>query len=260
MSIREILTSADPYQVLVTADRENRLAAIDPALAELRMNIPEGFHHKDNLTHSLLVLQNAIDRETDGVDIVLRTAALYHDVGKPATREFADGGVVSFTAHEHVGAHFLKKHLPQFGYSKNEIRQIVLLVSLHMRSYGYSDVSWGDSAVRRLLVDVNHDFTALKRLLVLFHSDITTRYPEKRTRLQNGIVRLEQHVLAVHTADQRATLRPALNGNDIMEIFGITPGRELGAVMKFLNSDENVGLSRDELLMLVTEKFFPVVS
>lgn len=255
MSLRSILMSADPVRVLRDLDVSGELADVEVTLADLRMEIPAGYQHKDNLTHSLQVLQNAIDRETDGPDLILRTAALFHDIGKPATREFHDEGVVTFEAHEVVGARMVRKILRAHGYSKDEISEISLLIAYHMRSHGFMEKNWTDSAVRRLKTDAGDDVT-LNRLMIIFYSDITTKFEKKKKKMHAGVDALKAKIDEIAKADARKALRPALTGHDIMTIFGIKPGKELGPIMKFLNSDEGVVLSATEAEKAVRERFF----
>lgn len=255
MTIRQILSGADPVAVLSAADRDGTLHDIEPSLAELRMEVPAGHHHKDNLTHSLKVLQNAIDRETNGPDLILRTAALFHDVGKPATRVFNGRNSVSFDGHEHVGANMVRRILKKHGYTKREIQDVSLLVTHHMRSHGYQDAPWTDSGVRSLITDVGSE-ALMSQLIIIFYSDATTGISKKLRAHHRSVDALAAHIQKVKHEDARKALRPALNGNQVMSMFNLTPGRELGAVMRFLNSDEGVRLDAAEAEAQIREKFF----
>lgn len=251
--MKKILLGADPVKELRILRDAGELAALEPALAELFMPIPAGYHHKDNLEHSIRVLQNAMERETDGPDLILRTAALFHDIGKPATREFGKRGSVTFTNHDVAGARLVKRLLPKHGYSKHEAEQVATLVFMHMRSHTFK-TGWTESAVRRLLVDAGSE-KQLERLIVIFYSDATTKSDEKRGTIHRNVGLLADALEAVKAKDARAKLRPALNGNEVAEIMGLTPGRELGAIMKFLNRDEHIGLPREEAIVLIKETF-----
>lgn len=251
--LRELLLTSDPVRELKALKDKGILGDLEPTLAALEMEIPAGYNHKNNLTHSFEVLQNAIDRETDGPDLILRTAALFHDIGKPDTREFGKRGVVTFTNHDVVGSKIVRRVLPKHGYSKSETDKIARLVFMHMRSHTF-ELGWSESAVRRLITDAGSN-VQLERLIVIFYSDATTKIPGKKESLHSKVKALGDELARVEAADARAALRPALNGNEIAEFLGIKPGPELGKVMKFLNSDENVGLSRDETLALVEAKF-----
>lgn len=249
MNVRDFLLSSDPVGELYDLDATGNLRDFLPELADLRMRIPQGWRHKDNLTHSIKVLENAMNRE-ESPDLILRTSALFHDIGKPATRKFPAKGKVTFTHHEVVGAKMLRQMLPKFGYSQDEIRVISKIVALHMRSFGFADSDWSDSAVRRLMNDAGD---VLDPLLIVFHADITSKHKSKRNRLENGINVLSAEIDRIQEQDNRAKLRPALNGNEVMELFDMKPGKELGMIMRELNSDENIHLERDEAIRFVSE-------
>ncbi len=253
-TLREILISEDPVEVLRSFDVSGKLTSLEPSLTQLRMEIPSGYHHKDNLTHSLQVLENAIARETNGPDLILRTAALFHDIGKPATRKFGKKGVVTFENHETVGAFQVRKILKQHGYTKAEIQEIAKIVAFHMRSHGFTSELWTDSAVRRLMAEVG-DETTMERLIVVFYADITTKFEHKRKALHASVDNLVEEMRKVREKDARKALRPAVDGNELMEMFDLKPGPELGKMMKFLNSDEGVHLTKEEALEAVRERF-----
>jgi poly(A) polymerase len=252
-ALRELLLSSDPVKKLKDLRDKGTLGDLEPTLAALKMSIPKGYHHKDNLEHSFQVLQNAIDREVDGVDLVLRTAALFHDIGKPATREFGDKGVVTFTNHDVVGAKIVRKVLPRHGYSKAEVDQIGRLVYMHMRSHTFAS-GWTDSAVRRLITDAG-SVHQLERLIVVFYADTTTKIPGKKVNLHAKVAALSDELARVDKADKRASLRPALNGLEVAEFLNIKPGPELGRAMKLLNSDAHVGLDKEASYALLKETF-----
>lgn len=252
-NLNELIVSSRPSDELYEMDRENTLKDTAPFLANLRMEIPEGYSHKDNLTHSIKVLENAVSFETQP-DLVLRTAALLHDIGKPFTRRFASNGSVSFFSHEVKGAQMVKKVLPSHGYSEKDIHDIALLVSLHMRAYGFRDGKWADAGVRRLITDAQSP-AMVERLLILFRSDVTTRIEAKKSFIYKNLDDLETHIKEVVRADNRALLRPSLNGNEVMELFGLEPGKQLGRIMKFLNTDEGVALNRAEAIRMIREQF-----
>ncbi|MEJ7704248.1 MAG: HDIG domain-containing metalloprotein [Geodermatophilaceae bacterium] len=137
------------------------------------MEIDEHHQHKDVYTHSLTVLEQAIAQEPDGEpDLVLRLAALLHDIGKPATRRHEPRGGVSFHHHEVVGARLVKARLAALRYPKQVIEDVSRLTYLHLRFHGFSGGEWTDSAVRRYVTDAG---PLLSRLHKLVRSDSTTR-------------------------------------------------------------------------------------
>ena len=152
-----------------------------PELPALQLEVDEHHRHKDVYEHSLTVLEQAIDLEgpadgpaesVPGPDLVLRLAALLHDVGKPATRRFEAGGGVSFHHHEVVGAKLTAKRLKALRFDKDTTKAVARLVELHLRFHGYGEGQWTDSAVRRYVTDAGE---LLPRLHRLTRADCTTR-------------------------------------------------------------------------------------
>lgn len=254
MDLKSFLLAPDPVEDLWKLVNRGDVRELEPALAALKMEIPKGFHHKDNLGHTVRVLERAIEREPNGPDLLLRTAAVLHDIGKPATREFGKPGVVTFRNHEAVGAKQSRKLLKTHGYSSAEREQIERLVFLHMRAYGFGDVAWTDSAVRRLATDAGSEET-LDRLIVIFYSDLTTTKLHHRRKVEDGIAKLEDALARVRAKDERAALRPSIDGYAVMERTGLKPGRELGAIMKFLQTDEAIALPEAEAWAAVEARF-----
>ncbi len=219
-----------------------------PELAALRMERDEHNRHKDVYEHTLTVLEQSIDQESrlgGQPDFVSRFAALMHDVGKPRTRKFHDDGTVSFHHHDVVGGKMTRKRMKQLRFSKDEIEAVAKLVDLHLRFHGYGDGEWTDSAVRRYVRDAGDQ---LERLHVLTRADCTTRNRRKAERLERTYDALEARIERISEEEELAALRPALDGNQIMELLDIPAGREVGAAYKFLMElrlDEGV-LSEEE--------------
>lgn len=244
-NLKELMLSKDPVGDLWNMVNNGTLADFEQNIANLKMDIPTGYHHKDNLVHSIHVLENAINMEFNGPDLILRTAALLHDIGKPATRKLGAKKSVSFDGHEIIGARLAKKILASHGFSKQEKDDITLLIRLHMRSHGFDKGDWTDSGVRRLIHDVDNE-PNLKKLIILFKADSTTKNKAKKNAVLNSIKHLESEIERIKLEDKRKALRPALNGNDVMRIFNLSPGRDLGKIMKFLNTDEGIYLTETE--------------
>jgi len=219
-----------------------------PELTALRMERDEHNRHKDVYEHTLTVLEQSIDQEArlgGGPDFVSRFAALMHDVGKPRTRKFHDDGTVSFHHHDVVGAKMTRKRMKALRFSNDEIEAVSSLVELHLRFHGYGDGEWTDSAVRRYVRDAGDQ---LQRLHVLTRADCTTRNRRKADRLARTYDALEARIERISEEEELAALRPALDGNQIMSLLDIPPGRDVGAAYKFLMElrlDEGV-LSEDE--------------
>ena len=202
-----------------------------PELPALRMAADEHGQHKDVYAHTLQVLEQAIDLERDGADPTLRWAALLHDIGKPATREFAPGGRVTFHHHEVVGARMARKRLKELRYGKQFIEDVSQLVFLHLRFYGYRGGEWTDSAVRRYVVDAG---PLLPRLHKLVRSDCTTRNKRKAAALSAAYDALESRIAELEEKEELAAVRPDLDGNEIMSILGVGPGPIIGKAYQYL--------------------------
>ena len=149
----KLLLGADPVAGIDLMVQTGLGDVVLPEVGAMRMAIDEHHQHKDVYWHSLTVLRQAIDLEDDGPDLVLRWAALLHDIGKPATRKHEPDGGVSFHHHEVVGAKMVRKRMRALRYSKQMVDDVSQLVYLHLRFHGYGDGRWTDSAVRRYVTD-----------------------------------------------------------------------------------------------------------
>ncbi|SDC80614.1 poly(A) polymerase [Actinokineospora iranica] len=207
-------------------------AHVLPELPAMRLEIDEHHQHKDVYEHSLVVLDQAIALE-DGPepDLVLRLAALLHDIGKPDTRRHIPGGGVSFHHHEVVGAKMTRKRLRALRYSKEITEDVAKLVFLHLRFHGYGKGEWTDSAVRRYVTDAGD---LLPRLHKLVRADCTTRNRRKANALQRTYDGLEERIARIAAEEDLAKVRPDLDGNEIMRLLGLPPGPLVGKAWAFL--------------------------
>ncbi|WP_153143295.1 CCA tRNA nucleotidyltransferase [Nesterenkonia halophila] len=233
----KLITGAHPRQGVDLMVETGLADVVLPEIPALRLAGDEHHRHKDVYQHSLQVLEQAVDLETDadgpvpGPDFVLRFAALMHDVGKPRTRRFEPGGAVSFRHHDVVGAKMTRKRMQELRFDKDSIKAVGRLVELHMRFYGYGDAGWSDSAVRRYVTDAGDQ---LERLHRLTRSDVTTRNRKKAARLDRAYDDLEQRIAELAEQEELARIRPHLDGEQIMEILGISPGPDVGKAYRFL--------------------------
>jgi poly(A) polymerase len=207
-----------------------------PEIPALRLEIDEHHHHKDVYQHTLTVLEQAIDYEQERgnlpvPDLVVRLAALLHDIGKPATRKLEPGGVVSFYHHDVVGSKLAKKRLRALRFDNETINAVGRLVELHLRFFGYTEGAWTDSAVRRYVRDAGDQ---LERLHILTRADVTTRNRRKADRLGFAYDDLEQRIAELAEQEEMAAVRPDLDGEQIMAILGVRPGREVGEAYRYL--------------------------
>jgi poly(A) polymerase len=205
-----------------------------PEIPALRLEADEHFRHKDVYQHTLTVLSQAIELEAryglEG-DLVLRLAALLHDIGKPRTRSRLPGGRVAFYHHEVVGAKMARKRLSQLRYGKDVVSDVSRLVELHLRFHGYGEGDWTDSAVRRYVTDAG---PLLTRLHALTRADCTTRNKAKAQRLSAAYDGLEARISELAAQEELNRIRPDIDGHEIMAILGIPPGRLVGQAWAYL--------------------------
>ena len=205
-----------------------------PELPALRLEIDEHHQHKDVYEHTLQVLERAIALEKDGPDLVLRLAALLHDVGKPATRRHEPGGGVSFHHHEVKGAHLARRRLKALTFGKDVVEAVYLLTEMHLRFHGYGQPGtspWTDAAVRRYVTDAGDQLERLHRLV---RSDCTTRNQRRAQRLSRAYDDLEGRIAALAEQEELRSIRPDLDGTAIMELLGLPPGPLVGAAYRHL--------------------------
>ncbi|HEX5203638.1 MAG TPA: CCA tRNA nucleotidyltransferase [Actinoplanes sp.] len=242
----KLLCAADPItglRLLVDTGLADRFL---PEVSGLKLEIDEHAQHKDVYEHTLIVVQNAIRLEGSAEpDFVLRMAALMHDVGKPATKAVGRDGRVSFHHHEIVGARLTKQRMKALKYPKDVISDVVELVALHLRFYGYGRGEWTDSAVRRYVTDAG---PLLPRLHKLTRSDVTTRNKRKAANLAADYDALEERITRLEAEEDLARVRPDLDGNAIMELLGVPPGPIVGQAWRYLKELrlDRGPLSRDE--------------
>ncbi len=232
----KLLTSDDPrpgLELLVETGLADRIL---PELPALRLEIDEHHHHKDVYRHTLTVVEQAIGYERERhpgepPDLVLRLAALLHDIGKPATRRLEPGGAVSFHHHDVVGAKLARKRLRALRFDNDTIDAVSRLIELHLRFFGYADGVWTDSAVRRYVRDAGDQ---LERLHELTRADVTTRNRRKADRLGFAYDDLEARIAQLKAQEELDAVRPDLDGTAVMRILGLRPGPEVGRAMRFL--------------------------
>jgi poly(A) polymerase len=227
----KLMLGADPVAGIELMVDTGMGDVVLPEVGGMRLAIDEHHQHKDVYRHSLTVLRQAIELEDEGPDLVLRWAALLHDIGKPATRKHEPDGGVSFHHHEVVGAKMARKRMRALKYPKQMIDDVSQLVYLHLRFHGYGDGKWTDSAVRRYVTDAG---PLLARLHKLVRADCTTRNMRRAARLQANYDDLEKRIAELAAKEDLQRLRPDLDGNEIMEILRIPAGPEVGEAWRYL--------------------------
>jgi poly(A) polymerase len=229
----KVLLSPNP-RIGITILVESGLAdLILPEIPKLKLEIDEHHHHKDVYEHSLTVLEQAIEQEErlGGPNLVIRLAALLHDIGKPKTRNLIPGGGVSFHHHEVVGARLTKTRLQALRFDNETIEAVSTLVALHLRFHGYGDGEWTDSAVRRYVRDAGE---LLTHLHVLTRADCTTRNAKKAERLARTYDSLEERIAKLAAEEELSKIRPDLDGQEVMQLLNITPSADVGKALDFL--------------------------
>ncbi|MDP9443720.1 MAG: CCA tRNA nucleotidyltransferase [Actinomycetota bacterium] len=205
-----------------------------PELPALRLESDEHHRHKDVYEHTLTVLEQAVQLEPrlgPAPDLVVRLAALLHDIGKPRTRRFLPDGSVTFHHHDVVGAKMARQRMRELRFSIVEIDAVAHLVELHLRFHGYGSGEWTDSAVRRYVRDAGDQ---LERLHVLTRADCTTRNRRKAERLRRAYDDLERRIARLGEEEELKAIRPDLDGRQIMAVLGLEPGPLVGAAWRHL--------------------------
>ncbi len=229
----KILMSPNPRTGITILVDTGLADIVIPEIPKLRLEVDEHHHHKDVYEHSITVLEQAIMQEDrlGGPNLVIRLAALLHDIGKPKTRSFIDGGGVSFHHHEVVGARLAKKRLQALRFDSNTTEAVEALTALHLRFHGYGDGEWSDSAVRRYVRDAGE---LLTHLHILTRADCTTRNKAKAIRLSGVYDSLEARIDVLMKEEELSKIRPDLDGAQVMALLNLKPSREVGAAMNFL--------------------------
>jgi poly(A) polymerase len=194
-----------------------------PELVALELEQDPVHHHKDVLAHTIAVVS-----KTSPI-AALRLAALFHDVGKPATREFGQQGV-SFHHHEVVGARMTRERMRELRYPKDTIREVSQLVFLHMRPHTYK-MGWTDAAVRRYVRDAGPLLPVLNELV---RCDVTTRSQKRARAISRRIDELEDRIVELRKKEELDALRPPIDGNDVIRHLGLKPGPQVGEAMRLL--------------------------
>jgi poly(A) polymerase len=205
-----------------------------PEVPKLCLELDEHLRHKDVYQHSLTVLEQAIgleDRYGLHGDLVVRLAALLHDIGKPKTRALLPDGRVAFHHHEAVGEKMARTRLKALRFPSGVVADVSTLIGLHLRFHGYGPGEWTDAAVRRYVRDAG---PLLTRLHVLTRADCTTRNRAKAARLARAQDDLEKRIARLSEQEELARIRADLDGNEIMQILGVPPGRVVGRAYQHL--------------------------
>ena len=219
----DLVSGDDPAPRLWSAVDCGRMAEIVPELPDLRMEQDPIHRHKDVLAHTIAVVSKTPD------DLLVRLAALFHDIGKPRTRSY-EHGEVTFRHHEAVGARMTSKRLAVLAFDERTVEDVSELVRLSGRFKGYAS-GWSDTAVRRYARDAG---PLLGRLNQLVRSDCTTRNLQKEADLHRQIDDLERRIAELAEAEREAAERPQIDGDAVMAHLGLDPGPSVGRALAWL--------------------------
>jgi poly(A) polymerase len=221
--LSKLLVASQPGPAVMGLVRTGLAAHIVPELIDLEMAQDPVHHHKDVLAHTIAVVEKTEPK------LELRLAALLHDIGKPATRQFSEAGA-TFHHHEVVGARISRQRLRELRYPKQVVNDVTQLVFLHLRPHTFK-MGWTDSAVRRYVRDAGH---LLEDLNQLVRCDVTTRNKARAREIQGRIDELEERIAQLRQEEHLESLRPPIDGNDVMMFLGIPPGPRVGVIMDLL--------------------------
>jgi poly(A) polymerase len=222
-ALSAILMADDVSGALWSAVDSGRIDTLVPELPALRMEQDPIHRHKDVLSHTIAVVAKT------PADVIVRLAALFHDIAKPRTRSFEHGGV-TFRHHEVVGSRMTRQRMATLGYDDDTVDEVSELVRLSGRFKGYAE-GWSDSAVRRYARDAG---PLLGRLNALIRSDCTTRNRQKAADLQSAIDDLERRIADLAEEERRAAERPQIDGQAVMAHLGTGGGRHIGDILEML--------------------------
>ena len=242
--LTKLLTGKFPSLGLKAFVESGLSQLIMPELNELKIEVDPEHHHKDVYEHTMVV----VDRVSP--TLISRMSALLHDIGKPKTKGI-EKGKVHFRHHEVVGAKMTEGIMKRLKYDKNTINSVALLVENHLRPHTFK-MGWTDSAVRRYIIDAGDLMFELNELV---RADITTKNKEKYEEINKYLDEMETRIKEVNEKEELSKLRPPVSGNEIMEMFSLEPGPDVGKIMKALYEQRiNDGeVSKEEAIKLAEE-------
>ncbi len=226
----KIVCSDRPSRGFIVLEATGILQRIFPELTDLKgVEAIDGRRHKDNFFHTLQVLDNLVDMTSDRScedTYSLRWAALLHDIGKPATKRYAPGSGWTFHSHEERGARMIGKLFRRLKLPTDDrMRRVRKFIRLHHRPVSLVDENVTDSAVRRLLFDAGDD---VDDLMILVRADITSKNPRRVRKYLNAFDSVDKKLVEVEAKDRLRRFQPPVDGNEIMEVLGLPPGRMVG--------------------------------
>lgn len=234
--LNKMMATARPSMAFRLMDEAGLLPFVLPSVAALKgVETQDGRGHKDNFEHSLAVLDNLVamqaGKELEGNMVWLRWAALLHDIGKPASKKFVPGTGWTFHGHEVIGGRMIPKIFNDLRLPLDAMKYVRKLVSLHLRPIALADEEVTDSAVRRLLFDASDD---IEDLMMLCKCDVTSKNPAKVRRIRDNFALVENKLVEVEAKDAIRNFKNPIDGQYIMDLYGIEPCQEIGIIKEFV--------------------------
>lgn len=251
--LHKIMASAKPSKGLILLYKTGLLQHFLPEVVALAgVEEIEGQSHKDNFYHTAIVVDNLAERSDK---LWLRYAALFHDIGKPVTKKFIEGTGWTFHSHEFVGAKMVNRIFKRLRLPLGEpMRYVKKMVELSSRPQAVAEDHATDSAARRLLFDAGED---IDDLMLLCESDITTRNEKKKRRYLKNYQEVRERIKEVEEKDRIRNFQPPVDGQEIMQLFALKPGPEIGILKTAVKDailDGEIKNNYDEALAFIQEK------
>lgn len=263
--LNKIILSESPSRGFIDLERCGLLDIIFPELYALEgVETRNGRAHKDNFYHTLEVLDNVAEATSDWTAspegkekaLWLRWAALMHDIGKPKSKRWDNLQGWTFHNHDYMGAKMVPQVFRRMKLPMNEkMKYVEKLVGLHMRPIAIADDEVTDSAIRRLLFDAGDD---IDDLMILCNADITSKNETRKNQFRHNFILVKEKLRAIEEKDRIRNMKMAVDGDEIMQIFGLAPGRQVGelkSAMKEAILEGTIRNEHDECVAFLKNRF-----